>query len=135
MAEAAAAKMAGRREQAAPHATRFLSLGCAALSWNARNLWPILVTVTVGAITNAVRPSVEVGVPYQAGTEAATAAVNGDGPPPPPPPLGPLDNVWMAHLLPSAKTSAESRVQRSRDRATAKRSNFLVVMESDCSCT
>ena len=56
MAEAAAAKMAGRREQAAPHATRFLSLGCAALSWNSRNLWPILVTVTVGAITNAVRP-------------------------------------------------------------------------------
>lgn len=86
---------------------------------------------------NERRPSVEVGVPYQAGTEAATAAaVNGDGPPaPPPPPVGPLDNVWMAHLLPSAKTSAESRVQRSRDRATAKRSNFLVVMESDCSCT
>ena len=48
------------------------------------------------------------GVPYQAGTEAATAAaVNGGGAAAP---LGPLDNVRMAHLLPSAKTSvAQSR--------------------------
>ena len=52
-----------------------------------------------------VRPSVEVGVPYQAGTEAATVVGKGDGPQPPPWPLGPLDNMWMAHLLPSAKTS------------------------------
>ena len=48
------------------------------------------------------------GVPYQAGTEAATAAVNGGGGAAAP--LGPLDNVRMAHLLPSAKTSvAQSR--------------------------
>ena len=78
------------------------------------------------AITNAVRvrPSVEVGVPYQAGTEAATAVVKGDGPQPPQPPpwpLGPLDNMWMAHLLPSAKTSVGESNTFSRD--TLRKSN------------
>ena len=55
-----------------------------------------------------VRASVEVGVPYQAGTEAATAAaVNGGRGAAAP--LGPLDNVRMAHLLPSAKTSVAQK--------------------------
>ena len=54
----------------------------------------------MGAITNAVllpSASVEVGVPYQAGTEAATAAaaVNGGGGGAAAAPLGPLDNVRM----------------------------------------
>ena len=71
------------------------------------------------------------GVPYQAGTEAATAAVNGGGGAAAAP-LGPLDNVRMAHLLPSAKTSIAQSRPCSRSEKDAVENVVRVIFTTSC---